>query len=85
MRRFEFIEGGSSKFWQIEKVGSTLNINFGRIGTKLSIHDFDLIAGRGRVLAASTKQLATQSGLFRWNDVGTSTRTIGSRFIPFGR
>ncbi len=33
MRRFEFVDGGSSKFWQIERVGSRLNVAFGRLGT----------------------------------------------------
>ena len=33
MRRFEFVEGTSSKFWEVERKGSTLVITFGRIGT----------------------------------------------------
>lgn len=32
MRRFEFVEGTSSKFWEIDRSGSTLTIRFGRIG-----------------------------------------------------
>lgn len=33
MRRFELIEGNSSKFWEIEQADSELNIRWGRIGT----------------------------------------------------
>jgi predicted DNA-binding WGR domain protein len=33
MRRFEFVEGGSSKFWEPELKGSTFIVTFGRIGT----------------------------------------------------
>ena len=33
MRRFELVEGTSSKFWQVERKGSTLVVHFGRIGT----------------------------------------------------
>ncbi|NMO18398.1 WGR domain-containing protein, partial [Pyxidicoccus fallax] len=33
MRRFEFVEGTSSKFWEPELKGSTFIVTFGRIGT----------------------------------------------------
>ncbi|KVG52174.1 polymerase [Burkholderia ubonensis] len=33
MRRFELIEGNSSKFWEVEQDGSGLDIRWGRIGT----------------------------------------------------
>src|SRR5512145_1820910 len=33
MRRFEFSDGKSNKFWQIERVGQTVRVEFGRIGT----------------------------------------------------
>lgn len=32
-RRFEFVEGGSSKFWEIEVQGQGHTVRFGRIGT----------------------------------------------------
>lgn len=32
-RRFECVDGKSSKFWEIEQVGTDLNIRWGRIGT----------------------------------------------------
>jgi DNA ligase-1 len=33
-RRFEFVEGGSSKFWEISVGGSEHTVRFGRIGTQ---------------------------------------------------
>lgn len=32
-RRFELVEGGSSKFWQVDVEGSVMTVTFGRIGT----------------------------------------------------
>ncbi|WP_257389260.1 WGR domain-containing protein, partial [Tahibacter caeni] len=34
MRRFEFSEGGSNKFWEIAQNGADLVIRWGRIGTQ---------------------------------------------------
>lgn len=31
--RYEFVEGNSSKFWEVELQGNTLNLKWGRIGT----------------------------------------------------
>jgi len=33
VRRFEFVGGGSSKFWEISQSGSEVTVHFGRIGT----------------------------------------------------
>ncbi len=33
MQRYELVEGGSSKFWQVEVSGADLTVFFGRIGT----------------------------------------------------
>ncbi|MBI2390196.1 MAG: WGR domain-containing protein [Deltaproteobacteria bacterium] len=33
-RRFTFVEGGSSKFWEVRVDGSTLVVRFGKIGTE---------------------------------------------------
>ena len=32
-RRFEFIEGKSSKFWEVTVTGSDVTVRFGKIGT----------------------------------------------------
>ena len=34
MRRFEFVDSTSNKFWEVEVKGETLNVTFGEIGTK---------------------------------------------------
>ena len=34
MRRFEFSDSTSNKFWEVEVDGKTLNVTFGKIGTK---------------------------------------------------
>ena len=33
MRRFEYIGGGSEKFWEIDQAGASVTVRFGRIGT----------------------------------------------------
>ncbi|MEV0608665.1 DUF4132 domain-containing protein [Polymorphospora rubra] len=33
MRDFEFVEGGSAKFWRIDRSGSTVTVSYGRLGT----------------------------------------------------
>ena len=32
-RHFEFVEGTSSKFWEVTVRGTAVNVRFGRIGT----------------------------------------------------
>ena len=32
-RRFEFVEGTSSKFWEISTDGNNVTVRYGRIGT----------------------------------------------------
>ena len=34
VRRFEFSEGSSSKFWEIKTDGTEVTVRFGRIGTE---------------------------------------------------
>jgi predicted DNA-binding WGR domain protein len=53
MRRFERVEGSSSKFWEVEVAGSELTVRFGRIGT----------AGQ-----AKTKALASQAAAEKERD-----------------
>ena len=33
VRNFEFVSGGSAKFWQVERNGSVVSVRFGRLGT----------------------------------------------------
>lgn len=78
MRRFEFVDGGSSKFWQVERSGTTLNIAFGRIGTNGQAQDkghaseaaaqaaLDKLVkektGKGYVEVGATKPAASAAG-----------------------
>jgi DNA ligase-1 len=39
VRRFEFCEGNSNKFWEAQTNGTTLTVRFGRIGTSGQIND----------------------------------------------
>jgi predicted DNA-binding WGR domain protein len=34
MRRFELSDSTSNKFWEVDVKDKTLNVNFGKIGTK---------------------------------------------------
>ena len=34
MRRFEFSDSTSNKFWEVDVKDKTLNVTFGKIGTK---------------------------------------------------
>ena len=34
MRRFEFSDSTSNKFWEVDVDGETLNVTVGKIGTK---------------------------------------------------
>ncbi len=53
MRRFEFVGGSSSKFWEIARTGAEVSVTFGRIGT----------AGQTQV-----KDLATQEAAIKHLD-----------------
>ena len=33
LRRFEFVQGGSKKFWEITQLQNTITVRFGRLGT----------------------------------------------------
>ena len=43
MRSFEFVEGGSAKFWEIRRDGSEVTVRWGRAGTngQTKAKDFD--------------------------------------------
>ena len=43
MPRYEFIEGSSSKFWQIDLDGSSFTTTYGKIGTdgQMSMKEYD--------------------------------------------
>ena len=61
MQRYEFNDGKSSKFWQIEQVGSELHISWGKIGTsgQSQVKDFDTEA---KATAAKDKLVKEKTG-----------------------
>ena len=62
MRRFEFSEGTSNKFWQISREGAALTISFGKIGSKGQSQlkefasDAAAVAERDKLIAEKTKK-----------------------------
>lgn len=60
-RRFEFVEGGSSKFWEVKVDDAEQIIRFGKIGTagQEKVKDFD---GPGEAKADTKKLIAEKTG-----------------------
>lgn len=62
MRRFEFAEGGSAKFWEIGRDGSEVTVRWGRAGTggQTKVKDFDdpaaAAAHETKLVAEKTKK-----------------------------
>jgi predicted DNA-binding WGR domain protein len=62
MRRFEFVEGGSGKFWEIERDGSEVTVRWGRVGTsgQTKVKTFDnpasAAAHETKLMAEKTKK-----------------------------
>jgi DNA ligase-1 len=50
VRRFELVEGTSSKFWEVEVAGAEMTVRFGRIGT----------AGQSKTKAFATAEAASR-------------------------
>lgn len=57
MRRFELVEGGSSKFWEVTVSGTDLSVRFGRIGTNGQ--------AQSKAFDSEAKATAEQSKLIR--------------------
>ena len=66
--RFEYSEGGSNKFWDIERAGSTLTIKFGKIGANGQMQlkafgsDAEAIAAHAKLVAEKTKKGYVEAG-----------------------
>ncbi|MEV4636666.1 DUF4132 domain-containing protein [Actinoplanes sp. NPDC049548] len=62
MRRFEFVEGGSAKFWEIGRDGSEVTVRWGRVGTggQTKVKAFDdpasAAAHESKLVAEKTKK-----------------------------
>ncbi|NZA25471.1 DUF4132 domain-containing protein [Luteimonas sp. SJ-92] len=61
MRRFEFSEGTSNKFWEIELDGSDVNIRWGRIGTQ-GQSQTKTFGDDAKAAAAMTKLIDAKAG-----------------------
>lgn len=59
MRRFELVDGKSSKFWEIEVQGSEIHLRWGRIGTDGQTKTKTL-SDQGKAVAESEKQIASK-------------------------
>ncbi|AGL13695.1 DUF4132 domain-containing protein [Actinoplanes sp. N902-109] len=60
MRRFEFVEGGSAKFWEVGRDGSEVTVRWGRVGTtgQSKVKDF---ADPASAAAHETKLVAEKT------------------------
>jgi len=61
MRRFEFADGKSNKFWEIEQDGLDLNLRWGRIGTQ-GQEQVKTFADDAKCAAAIVKLVAEKTG-----------------------
>ncbi|MFL6658212.1 MAG: WGR domain-containing protein, partial [Massilia sp.] len=74
MRRFEFNEGVSSKFWEIEQIACDVHVRFGKIGTagqaQVKSHPDETTAG-----AALAKLVKEKTGK-GYAEVGASAAAV---------
>lgn len=61
MRRFEFSEGTSNKFWEVEQIGADVNLRWGRIGTQ-GQSQTKSFADEAKAAAAALKLIAEKTG-----------------------
>lgn len=60
-RRFELVEGGSSKFWEITQEGSSFTVRYGRVGTQGQTQKKDF-PSEAQAQAAAAKLIAEKTG-----------------------
>lgn len=60
-RRFELVEDGSSKFWEITVLGSTFTVRYGRIGSAGQTQKKDFV-GEAQAAAAAAKLVSEKTG-----------------------
>ena len=74
VRRFEFIGGGSEKFWEVGRDGAEVTVRFGRIGTNGQTQTKDL-GSDGAAIAHLDKLVAEKVKKGYVEGVGTATAT----------
>ncbi len=83
MRRFECVEEGSAKFWEVDVIGSTLRVRFGRLGTEGQSKDKELstpVAAQkeaDKLIGEKTKK--------GYVEVGAAAPSAGSKAAPADR
>ena len=80
MRRFELVEGTSSKFWEVEQDGSDLNIRWGRIGTQ-GQSQTKSFADDAKAASALTKLVNEKTGK-GYTESGVEAGTSASPVTP---
>jgi len=77
MRRFEYVGGGSEKFWEIDGAGAEVTVRFGRLGTNGQTQTKDLqtaaaaTAHMAKLVAEKTKKgyievTSPSAAIYRW-------------------
>jgi predicted DNA-binding WGR domain protein len=81
MRRFEFVSGTSSKFWEISQNGSEVMVHFGRIGTKGQMQTKDL--GSWDTAAERVRNLVHEKLREGYTELGGEpSQDLGRGYVP---
>ncbi|KRB97054.1 WGR and DUF4132 domain-containing protein [Duganella sp. Root198D2] len=78
MRRFEFADNSSNKFWEVEQEGSDLNVRWGKIGTqgqsqtKSFADDAKCTAAMAKLIAEKTGKGYVEAGVAPTASIGKS-------------
>jgi predicted DNA-binding WGR domain protein len=80
MRRFEFADDKSNKFWEIEQDGLDLNLRWGRIGTE-GQSQTKAFADQAKCTAAMSKLIAEKTGK-GYVEVGVAPAAIIGKSAP---
>lgn len=81
MRRFEFSEGASNKFWEIARNGTDLDIRWGRIGTQ-GQSQTKSFADAAKASAALDKLVAEKTGKgYVETDAGAASAVASSEKV----
>ncbi len=80
MRRFELVDGKSSKFWEVDVDDETLVVRYGRIGTNGQSKEKDL--GSPEKADAEREKLIRQKLGKGYSEVGADTATSASASAP---
>ena len=80
MRRFEYIGGGSEKFWEIDRAGASVTVRFGRIGTAGQTQVKDL--GSDQAAAAHVAKLVAEKVRKGYVEGGSAAAPAAAQPLP---